>query len=74
MVSPTAKVDLTNIHNKGLDIPINALAPIVKKYTGKLSRADTWAIAAMVASQVSQPTNANFKVALFVHRVWPRRL
>jgi Peroxidase len=57
-----AQVDLTNGRNNGLEEPINALAPIVKKYKASLSRADIWALAAMVASQVSQPDDAAFKV------------
>ena len=57
-----SQVDLTNPENKGLDVPINALAPIVKKYAGVLSRADIWAMSAMVGPDVSQPRNANFRV------------
>jgi hypothetical protein len=53
---------LTNIHNKGLDVPINALAPIVEKYKASLSRADSWVLAAQVASQMSQSSKSNFKV------------
>lgn len=53
---------MTNIRNTGLDEPINALAPIVTKYKALLSRADIWALAAMVGSQVSQPEDATFKV------------
>mmetsp|Transcript_6319 Transcript_6319/g.9253 ORF Transcript_6319/g.9253 Transcript_6319/m.9253 type:complete len:438 (-) Transcript_6319:145-1458(-) len=50
-------IDLTHPQNAGLDIPIRALEPIVKKYayeeTG-LSRADIWAIAALTGADVSQ--------------------
>ena len=48
-------VDLTNGDNGGLDIPINALAPIVSKYEGQggVSRADIWAISALVACQMA---------------------
>ena len=53
---------MTNIHNRGLDVPIDALAPIVDKYKGTLSRTDVWALAAMVGSHVSQPTDASFSV------------
>jgi hypothetical protein len=53
---------LTNIRNTGLEEPIDALAPIVTKYKASLSRADLWALAAMVGSQVSQPEDAAFKL------------
>jgi hypothetical protein len=50
-------VDLSNADNAGLDIPIDALRPIVDTYASPaygLSRADIWAMAALVASEVSQ--------------------
>lgn len=50
-------VDLSNPDNAGLDIPVNALKTIVEKYTSPaygLSRADIWALAALVGSEVSQ--------------------
>jgi Peroxidase len=53
---------LTNPDNKGLDVPINALTPIVTKYKGLMSRTDVWVLATLVGSQVSQPKNADFKV------------
>ena len=56
------QVDLTNPDNKGLDVPINALAPIVTKYKASLSRADVWVLATLVGSEVSQPRNADFNV------------
>jgi len=50
-------VDLSHGDNFGLDIPIDALRPIVDKYASPafgISRADIWALAALVGSEVSQ--------------------
>jgi catalase (peroxidase I) len=50
-------VDLSNSDNAGLDIPINTIRPIVDKYTTPfygLSRADIWALAALVSAEISQ--------------------
>jgi hypothetical protein len=50
-------VDMTNGDNNGLDIPINALDPIVQTYANKntnLSRADIWALAALTGADTSQ--------------------
>lgn len=54
-------VDLSNPDNNGLHIPINALKPIVDKYTTPaygLSRADIWALAALVGAEISQSSIA----------------
>lgn len=56
-------VDLSNGDNAGLDIPIDALTPIVNQYATPaygLSRADIWALAALVGSDVSQNANVPF--------------
>jgi len=50
-------VDMTNQDNRGLDRPIDAIAPIVNKYSGVLSRADLWALATLVAAEEAQPNN-----------------
>jgi Peroxidase len=42
-------------------VPIDALAPIVEKYEGPITRADIWAMAAMVGPEITQPKDANFK-------------
>jgi hypothetical protein len=51
-------IDLTNPDNNGLDIPIDALDSIVKRYTVDLetglTRPDIWALAALTAADVSQ--------------------
>lgn len=60
-------VDLTELDNFGLDIPIEALAPIVTSYatpTTSLSRADIWALASLTALQHSQPPNSTSKPVL----------
>lgn len=52
-------VDLSNPDNAGLDIPINAIQPIVDKYATPeygLSRADIWALAALASAEISQNT------------------
>ena len=53
---------MTDLHNAGLHTPIDALAPIVDKYKALMSRADVWALATMVGSEVSQPEDADFSV------------
>lgn len=52
-------IDLTNPDNFGLEEPIDALASVVAAYTreGGLTRADIWAMAAMLAAQDAQPRN-----------------
>ena len=48
-------VDLTNIDNAGLDIPMDALASIVSTWkSSDVSRADIWSLAAMVGSEMTQ--------------------
>jgi hypothetical protein len=50
-------VDMTNGDNNGLDIPINALDPVVQKYANQntnLSRADIWALAGLTGADKSQ--------------------
>ena len=47
--------------NAGLDIPIDLLAPIVAKYenaTYGVTRADLWALAALVGADVAQTRSA----------------
>ena len=56
-VLPVGCVDMTNRENRGLDIPMDALEPIVQHYRfrlgGPLSRADIWALAATVGTDMS---------------------
>mmetsp|Transcript_19626 Transcript_19626/g.30259 ORF Transcript_19626/g.30259 Transcript_19626/m.30259 type:complete len:826 (-) Transcript_19626:36-2513(-) len=49
-------VDMTDLDNTGLEIPISVLSTLVSEWKGKgiLSRADIWALAAMVGSEVTQ--------------------
>lgn len=47
-------VDMSNLDNTGLLIPIDALAPVVSTYRGNLSRADIWALATIVAAEEAQ--------------------
>ena len=47
-------MDLEEPDNKGLELPIAALKPIVDKYSGSLSRADVWALATIVGAESSQ--------------------
>ena len=51
-------INLNDPDNNGLDIPIEALQDIVGKYhaTDGLSTADIWALAALTAAEVSQPS------------------
>lgn len=55
-------IDLSNPDNNGLDIPINALEDIVHKYTISqntgLSRSDIWALAALMAADLSQSSSS----------------
>ena len=55
-------VDLTNPDNKGLDVPINALANIVANHDGitPLTRADIWTIAAITGANWANPENQFF--------------
>ena len=52
-------VDLGNPDNFGLEEPIDALASVVTAHTsdGGLTRADVWAMAAMVSAEDAQPNN-----------------
>jgi len=50
-------LNLSNPENFGLDTPIDALAPIVSKYSGVLTRADIWVLAGMVAAESTQVRN-----------------
>lgn len=61
-------VDLGNGDNNGLDVPIDALEPIVQQYAHNddyitlaggvpISRADIWALAAMARAEKAQPPN-----------------
>ncbi len=50
-------VDMTFADNAGLEVPIEALQPIVEQYENPLfniSRADIWALAALVGADVAQ--------------------
>lgn len=52
-------VDLTNLENKGLEVPITALDPVVASYSRDgLTKADVWALAAMVGAESSQTGRA----------------
>lgn len=56
-------VDLNNPENFGLDIPINALAPIVNNTRYKaagLTRADIWALATLTGCNVAHPNSNDF--------------
>lgn len=51
-------VNMNNPDNKGLDVPIDALQPIVDRYASRgLSRADIWALATLVGAESSQSRN-----------------
>mmetsp|Transcript_5660 Transcript_5660/g.6210 ORF Transcript_5660/g.6210 Transcript_5660/m.6210 type:complete len:462 (+) Transcript_5660:123-1508(+) len=50
-------VDLDEIKNRGLEIPLDALDPIVEKYSHILSRADIWAMSTLVGADLSQPSD-----------------
>jgi len=51
-------IDFANDDNAGLDIPINALAEVVNTYAvNGLTRADIWALAAMIGAEDSQRNN-----------------
>ena len=61
-------VDLANGDNHGLDVPIDALEPLVQRYAHSddytalaggvpISRADLWALAAMAGAEGAQPPN-----------------
>lgn len=57
-------VDMSDANNRGLDIAIRELEPIVTKYKGTagISRADIWAISALTAAEVSTKGMLNFPV------------
>ena len=57
-------VDTSNHENFGLDIPIDALAPIVTKYKSVLSRADIWVLAAFTAAEEMQPKYSSSTILL----------
>jgi len=44
---------MTNPDNKGLQEPIDAISPLVTKYSTSYSRADIWALATLVSADVS---------------------
>lgn len=46
-------IDMTNVDNKGLEEPIDAIYPIVKKFKDSYSRADIWAMATLVSADLS---------------------
>lgn len=52
-------INLDNADNLGLEEPIDALAPVIAVHTseGGLTRADIWAMAAMVSAEDAQPNN-----------------
>jgi hypothetical protein len=60
-------IDLTNFDNNGLEEPIDALAQVIVDHTseGGLTRADIWAMAAMVSAQDAQPNNNDSQVYNF---------
>lgn len=47
-------VDMTNVDNRGLDVPIDAIRSIVNTYSGNLSRADIWALATLISVEEGQ--------------------
>jgi hypothetical protein len=53
-------VDLTNIANRGLDIPIDALAPVVQTVQRFLTVGDVWALCGLVACRNQDGTNVGF--------------
>jgi Peroxidase len=62
-------VDMSNLDNTGLDIPINTLQPIVTKYAqganALLTRADVWALAGLTAAANAQvATSVSFPLTL----------
>ena len=49
------QVDMSDNDNAGLEIPIDAIAPVVSQFENDcISRADIWALAALVGAQRSQ--------------------
>ena len=51
-------IDLANADNAGLEVPIDALAGVVNTYAvNGLTRADIWALAAMIGAETSQRNN-----------------
>jgi Peroxidase len=58
-------LDMSDLKNRGLDIPINALQPIVTKYAPWLTRADVWALAGLTAAAYAQAaTSVSFPLTL----------
>lgn len=57
-------VNMLDLDNAGLDIPIEALNPIVNTYESEagLSRADIWALAAITGSNFAHPDSDSFFV------------
>lgn len=55
-------VDMNNADNAGLDIPIDALAPVVDTYESDsgLTRADIWALAYITGSNFANPDSDTF--------------
>jgi len=47
-------VNMANPDNAGLDLPIDALRPVVQSHDKLLTRADIWALAAMTAAEAMQ--------------------
>jgi Peroxidase len=47
-------VDMSNPSNFGLDLPIDALEPVVQHNTPFLTTGDVWALAGLVAARLSQ--------------------
>jgi catalase (peroxidase I) len=51
-------INKENSDNRGLAEPVEGIYPMVRKYSGKLSRADVWAICAMEAASMAVPGDA----------------
>jgi len=68
-------VDMSSPDNAGLEIPIDALRPIVAQYatrTTGLSRADIWALAGLTGAEISRTRLLYNIISTPIH--WPRRL
>ena len=61
-------INLDNIDNRGLLEPIEGIYPLVKKYGGKLSRADIWAICAIEAASMAVPGDGHHFPLHFIGR------
>jgi len=70
---PDGCVDLSHKDNFGLEIPIDALKPIVAKYSSSetgLSRADIWALSAVTGVEISQVSSTPYEFPLqYIGRV-----